>query len=614
MSVPLTADSPVFRDGLGDRLHVSDPQGRSLEVLRVRAALQAHSAFEPALRERVAALESFTDPAFARVRRVGPLTGATPALGVLSDRPEGTRLSSLLARAAAGELDTTPRVAVAVLRQLVPAAAALCRHAPGLAHGALAPERLVVEPDGRLRVVDAVFGSALERLNLSRRELWREFRITIPPAAGPVRFDERVDVAALGVIALALLLTRPVGEDEYPGRVAALAREVEDLWVLRGRSAPPAVAEWMATALQVDPRRSFATMADALAALTRTPAWQIDEASARCVLAAWAAGETVARQARRSQRIRLAAADGVTAPLPPVAAAAPGPAPGPPPAALAPAAAPRPVAARRPALCVVAPAAPPVRPRWRWVLWSVAGLVAIGTMAFVLRGRPAPASVDARTGTLVIDSVPPGAQLLVDGDRHGVTPARLVLEAGLHTVELRSRAGRKTMPVKITAGKQQARHVMFRAVPRPAPVAAASATDPGWLIVDAPFDLDVSEGGASLGILKSGRLPLPPGRHELQLVNDALGFRQTCQVQIVAGHPTILPVDVPLGRVHVNASPWAQVWIDGTEVGDTPLGDLSVPIGPHEFRFLNPQFGEKRYAGTVTLAEPLYLTVDMRAE
>jgi hypothetical protein len=241
--------------------------------------------------------------------------------------------------------------------------------------------------------------------------------------------------------------------------------------------------------------------------------------------------------------------------------------------------------------------------------------VAIGSIAFVLRGRPAPASVDARTGTLVIDSVPPGAQLLVDGDRHGVTPAHLVLEAGLHTVELRSRAGRKTLPVKITAGERQARHVMFRAVPRPAPVAAAaSATDPGWLIVDAPFDLDVSEGGASLGILKSGRLPLPPGRHELQLVNDALGFRQTCQVQIAAGHPTTLPVDVPFGRVHVNASPWAQVWIDGTQVGDTPLGDLSVPIGPHEFRFLNPQFGEKRYAGTVTLAEPLYLTVDMRAE
>ena len=64
----------------------------------------------------------------------------------------------------------------------------------------------------------------------------------------------------------------------------------------------------------------------------------------------------------------------------------------------------------------------------------------------------------------------------------------------------------------------------------------------------------------------------------------------------------------------MNASPWAQVWIDGTQVGDTPLGDLSVPIGPHEFWFRHPQFGEKRYAVSVTLIQPVYLTVDMRPQ
>ena len=265
-----------------------------------------------------------------------------------------------------------------------------------------------------------MFGPALERLNLSRRELWREFRIAIPPAAGPVRFNERADVTAIGVIALALLLTRPVGEDEYPSRVAPLAREVVDLWVLRGRPAPPFVADWMTSALQIDSRNSFATMADAHAALTRTPAWQIDEASARCVLAAWAAGETVARQARRSQRIRLATTDGVPAP-PTIPAAAPAPAPvtlalgfAPAPPPTTPLRMPRRVEARAPAprpdLRVVAPApSPRARRSWRWALASAAGLVVLASLAVALAGWRLPlAAAPPTTGTLAIESIPAG--------------------------------------------------------------------------------------------------------------------------------------------------------------------------------------------------------------
>ena len=630
MSAPLTADSPVFRDGLGDRLPVGDPQGPRLEVLRVSAELQACPAFEPALRDRVAVLASFTDPAFARVHGVGPLAGSPGSLGVLSDRPDGTRMSSLLARAAAGELDTTPRVAVAVLRQLVPAVDALCRHAPGLAHGALAPERLIVAPDGRLVVTDAVFGSALERLNLSRRDLWRGFRVAIPPAAGPVRVDERADVTALGVIALALLLTRPVGDDEYPSRVATRAREVVDLWVLRGRPAPPAVAEWVVSALQINPRNSFATMADALAALTRTPAWQIDEASARCALAAWAAGETVARQARRSQRIRLAATDGVPAPPPPAPAAAPTPAPATMAlgfragsagagarAAAASGRGPYARAASRAARRRAAPA-PAAGRSWRWALASAVGVVVLASLALALGWR-LPWTAAARTGTLVIGSTPAGAEVLVDGQPRGVTPAEITLEAGLHTVLLRGRGGQATVPVTIVAGERATRRVGLRTAPHPSARAGATGAGPaaapsGWLDVQAPFDLDLREDDVALGILKSGRIPLSPGRHQIEVVNEALGFSQTCLVQIVVGRPTTLPVEVPFGTVHVNASPWAQVWIDGTPVGDTPLGDLSVPIGPHEFWFRNPQLGEKRYAVSVTLTQPLYLTVDMGSQ
>ena len=66
------------------------------------------------------------------------------------------------------------------------------------------------------------------------------------------------------------------------------------------------------------------------------------------------------------------------------------------------------------------------------------------------------------------------------------------------------------------------------------------------------------------------------------------------------------------GVVNLNAAPWAEVWIDGRRVGETPIGNLSVSIGPHEVVFKHPQLGEKRQAISVTLGAPLRVSVDMK--
>jgi hypothetical protein len=33
--------------------------------------------------------------------------------------------------------------------------------------------------------------------------------------------------------------------------------------------------------------------------------------------------------------------------------------------------------------------------------------------------------------------------------------------------------------------------------------------------------------------------------------------------------------------LNVNARPWANVWLDGRAVGETPLANLRVPVGEH---------------------------------
>jgi hypothetical protein len=51
--------------------------------------------------------------------------------------------------------------------------------------------------------------------------------------------------------------------------------------------------------------------------------------------------------------------------------------------------------------------------------------------------------------------------------------------------------------------------------------------------------------------------------------------------------------------VSFNAVPWAEVWVDGQRFGETPLGNVRLPVGPHEVVFRHPQLGERRTVAMV---------------
>jgi hypothetical protein len=102
------------------------------------------------------------------------------------------------------------------------------------------------------------------------------------------------------------------------------------------------------------------------------------------------------------------------------------------------------------------------------------------------------------------------------------------------------------------------------------------------------------------------------GRHELDFVSESLGYRASRVVQVAPGKIAALALDLPQGVINLNAAPWAEVWIDGRRVGDTPIGNLSIAIGPHEVVFKHPQLGEKRHAISVSLGAPVRLSVDMK--
>ena len=116
-----------------------------------------------------------------------------------------------------------------------------------------------------------------------------------------------------------------------------------------------------------------------------------------------------------------------------------------------------------------------------------------------------------------------------------------------------------------------------------------------------PFEVEVFDGDTRLGSSSTDIISAPAGRRELDLVNSRLGYRVRRVVEIRAGRVTALDVSPPNGLLSINASPWAEVWIDGKPAGETPLANLSVSLGEHEIIFRHPQLGEQRRTALVRM-------------
>jgi hypothetical protein len=136
----------------------------------------------------------------------------------------------------------------------------------------------------------------------------------------------------------------------------------------------------------------------------------------------------------------------------------------------------------------------------------------------------------------------------------------------------------------------------------------------GWVSMKTPVPMQVFEEGRLVGTTDVDRLMLTVGTHRLEIVSETLGYRSRQEVAIRAGQTSTLRLEMPTAALAVNAQPWAEVWIDGERVGETPIGNLTRTIGPHEVVFRHPDLGEKKTTVVVTLKEPARVGVDLRSK
>jgi hypothetical protein len=520
----------------------------SWEILRFKPALARDQRFEAALRRRVELLSSFRHPAFPSVRPITEL-GQEEGLAVVSTYVAGVSLSEGLKR------PKNATFAVQLLRQLVPAVSALQQHAAGLAHGALTVDRLMLTAEGRLMVREHMVGFALQSLELPGATLWGEFGILAPvsPASPTPALDERCDVVQMALLVLSLMIGRRLGPEQYPDKVGELLDQIEDRSLWHEPETSRSLRRWLERALQLGDD-GFASARDANAALSDLQ----DEP------------ERTERQSRPH-----------VAPKATVASEGPSPAPG----------ATQMVASKK-------QARRPWRGRPELIQGAViaVSLVALGEAVFIGRllyagsgTQPTPAVAVPPVSLQTSADAAPTVEPRFPPIQFEVAPQ--VSAANALPVLAVAQPSTKPPEVKLAATKPPE---VKPAATKPPEVKPAATTRSGGFRVLTSIEVHVLDGERVLGSSGDGPIILPEGRHELELVNSAIGYRARRVVYVRAGQIESLAVTVPNGTLNINAIPWAAVWIDGSPYGETPLGNLSITPGEHEILFRHPQLGERR--------------------
>ena len=561
------------------------------EQLRFKREFAEAVGFEVAIRQRIEELGHLHDPSIGAVRRVEWL-GANEGLALVSNHVGGRRLSDMIGEAAG------PAFAFEFIRQLAPALAAIQGQGGGIAHGVLSAERIIVTRDGRLVIVEHVLGSAFELLQLPATRLRSEFRLALPIGDEQVTLDQRLDVIQLGFIALSLLAGKRLDPNQYPDEIPSLLEthaRVDSL-------ASAQLRLWLEGALQLNRRpfdRPFDTAQDAYEAFEelshelgphtpepervvvpfngpgeqdlvheQEPELEIEpepepelEATAEIESepehAAVAAGPPGAtdldllgrRVIQRDQALSVQRKPTIFLPL----------------------------AGSAKALQNLTPTT---------IRIALAGVTVVVLAVLLMVFKPFSSGTTLPPAQTVTQTAPPPV------------PEPAVPEPTF--------VGPMPDPVRMAGLAASVPDASAAATPKPAastPVAAPPAADPptpaaptgrfGGVRITSPIEFQVFENGNLVGST-TGPIAVMDGNHTFDLVNETVGYRTRQTVNVKPGQMSAVSITVPNGRVSINAVPWADVWVDGKSVGQTPIANLSLSIGPHEIVFRHPQFPDQR--------------------
>jgi PEGA domain-containing protein len=177
--------------------------------------------------------------------------------------------------------------------------------------------------------------------------------------------------------------------------------------------------------------------------------------------------------------------------------------------------------------------------------WALVVAVAFGVLllAGVVAGLTLRTPTAPVTGSLSVESDPPGAEVRIDNALRGTTPLTLSLAEGRYAVAVQRGSNTRQMNVEIAANTARSYHIEW------APDAAPVAIQTGNLsVVSDPPGAAVTVDGSSRGLTPLTIRELGTGRHEVLVKNANTTYQRSVQVEagataslVVGGSPTATP-------------------------------------------------------------------------
>jgi hypothetical protein len=209
----------------------------------------------------------------------------------------------------------------------------------------------------------------------------------------------------------------------------------------------------------------------------------------------------------------------------------------------------------------------------------------------------APPSAAAPTGQAQFDSRPAGAEVVVDGEVRGKTPLTLTLPVGNHSLEIRSAAATRSLPLTIASGVLVSQYVELL---------APSETAVGRLeITSDPPGAQVSLDGVNKGVTPLKVDNVDARDHIVSLTRGGATVYRTIAVPAGATATVAVPMGAAapapgtVGGFLAFSLPFeAQVFEGGRLIGSTGAERLMVPTGRHEIELVNSAL---QFRSTVTV-------------
>ncbi|MDH5674173.1 MAG: PEGA domain-containing protein [Myxococcales bacterium] len=199
-----------------------------------------------------------------------------------------------------------------------------------------------------------------------------------------------------------------------------------------------------------------------------------------------------------------------------------------------------------------------------------------------------------------LDSQPSGAAIFIDGQPTGKsTPARLTnLDPGLHTIRLERGDSYQPWQTQVALGKGQVIELPSAMLAEAAP-AAKDSNDAR--LAEATPEPQVSESRSSRTSSSERRAR----RERRASRSESVSSKRTASSEPAAGGGS-------MGTLRVNSRPWAQVFVDGRLIGNTPQLNIPLPAGRHKLKLVNNEMGmSKSYSVKIRPGRPTTKIVNM---